>query len=278
MSNPFEDFLEEYGPVEEKTAGFVDSAKGFGRDFGSALGFGAATAGASAVIGSLGIAANKIYGAATKARDFKNMMSFNPDLQEHHDRDPRLFNQMFTSLRNMNPAYSKDPLVAGTYMRQMSESPLTAGGKLTDAIGNRDAFRTPLSRAVEEGMSGAKERLKHHMKADPHEALAERLRGMQLHQQIGKMEQEAKEQALQGAGVTFGRDPGREAMREVLQEIRQRQQAREDAPRYVPGLYGTDVKSPAEPPERMKGRGFSMGEKGEPYVRPVGSPDVYRRR
>ena len=172
MSNPFEDFLEEYGPAEEKTAGFADSAKGFGRDFGSALGFGAATAGASGVIAGIGVAAGKIYNAATKARDFRNMMSFNPDLQEHHDRDPRMFNQMFTSLRNMNPSYSKDPLVAGTYMRQMVESPLTAGGKLTDAIGNRDAFRSPFSKAVEEGMSGAKERLKYQMKQEEPDPLA----------------------------------------------------------------------------------------------------------
>ena len=67
-----------------------------------------------------------------------------------------MFNQMFTSLRSMNPAYSKDPLIAGTYMRQMVDSPMTAGGKLTETLGTRDKFPSTLGRAAEEGMGTAK--------------------------------------------------------------------------------------------------------------------------
>jgi hypothetical protein len=93
--------------------------------------------------------------AATKQRDFRRMLSFNPDLQEHHERDPRMFNQMYSSLRTMNPGFAKDPLVAGTYMRRMSESPLTAGGVLTDAVGSRDKLPMLMQRATDKGMDAA---------------------------------------------------------------------------------------------------------------------------
>lgn len=152
--NPFEEFLEEYVPEpQEKTA------LNWGQ-MADTAGTAAVSGGTMALMGvgltGVGLAASKIYGAATKARDFRNMMEYNPDLQEHHQRDPRMFNQMFTSLRNMNPAYSKDPLVAGTYMRQMSDNPLTAGGKLTEAVGSRDKFRSPFDPAIEAGMGTAR--------------------------------------------------------------------------------------------------------------------------
>ena len=210
MSNPFEDFVSEYGQVEEKTAGFGSAVKGFGRDFGSALGYGAATAAATSAIAGVGVAAKKIYDAATKTRDFKNMMSFNPDLQEHHERDPRMFNQMFTSLRTMNPAYSKDPLIAGTYMRQMVDSPLSAGGKLTDALGTRDKFRGALDRSIEEGMGASRDRFKKIMNAPPDDndesALFQQKRNMQEH---GFREY--------GRGFAEGQEAGRKGPKHVVQ-------------------------------------------------------------
>ena len=152
MSNPLNEFLEEYGQPEKTAFDWGRAASGAG----NAAISGAAVTGMSAVIGGGAVAATKIFNAATKARDFRNMMQYNPDLQEHHDRDPRMFNQMFTSLRSMNPAYSKDPLIAGTYMRQMVDSPMTAGGKLTETLGTRDKFPSTLGRAAEEGMGTAK--------------------------------------------------------------------------------------------------------------------------
>lgn len=153
MSNPLEDFAEEYLPVpREKSAAFGVQ---FGKDMLASMQHGAGLAAATATIGLAGMAANKVYGAATKSRDFRNMMSFNPDLQEHHDRDPRRFNQMYTSLRSMNSTFGKDPLVAGTYLRRMVENPLTAGGILTESAGDRK-FPDPLANIFEAGQSGAK--------------------------------------------------------------------------------------------------------------------------
>lgn len=148
MSNPFEDFVEEYLPEQEKTAFIGAASKELGR--GVATGLGAAAA--AGAIGTVGMAASKLYGAATKSRDFRAMLSFNPDLHEHHERDPRMFNQMYSSLRSMNPNFGKDPIVAGTYMRRMVENPMTAGGILTESVPAREKFRSPLSSALDTGM------------------------------------------------------------------------------------------------------------------------------
>lgn len=151
MSNPFDEFVQEFLPAGEKVAfGFGEAARGMAH--GVAGGVGAA--GAAAIVGVAGIAAGKVYQAATKSRDFRGMLAYNQDLQEHHDRDPRVFNQMFSSLRSMNPEYSGDPIVAGSYMRRMLESPHTAGGILTESLSTRDKFY-PFHTALEEGMSSA---------------------------------------------------------------------------------------------------------------------------
>ncbi len=149
MSNPLEDFLEEYGEKKASKEDYLGS-------LGSGILHGLGGMAAAGVVGGVGAAASKIYRAATKARDFRSMLDFNQDLQEHHERDPRLFNQMFTSLRTMNPTFSSDPLVAGTYMRRMLESPSTAGGILTEAVGTREKFHGPFSQAVDAGMSAAR--------------------------------------------------------------------------------------------------------------------------
>lgn len=152
MSDPLNDFLSEFGP-KEKTA---LAPSPWGHASKGALGAlgGAAV---SAALGGAAMAASHIYDAATKSRDFRNMLSYNQDLVEHHERDPRMFNQMFTSLRDMNPTFSKDPLVAGTYMRRMVEGQHggSTGGILAESAGSRDAFPTHMSRALEHGMSGA---------------------------------------------------------------------------------------------------------------------------
>jgi hypothetical protein len=95
-----------------------------------------------------------------------------------------MFNQMYSSLRRMNPAYARDPLVAGTYMRQMLDSPLSAGGLLTQTVSTRDKFPGLMQPAVEtaqrtmgktmergpedkEMQELQKEKLKHEMREDP---------------------------------------------------------------------------------------------------------------
>ena len=109
--NPIEAYL------QEKRAGFGgDFVGGLGRPFGGGAGFastlgsglsGAAAMGlAGATIAATGKGVQKLYDAATKSRDFKNMLEANPDLAEHHAENPQRFNQMFSTLRTFNPAFT----------------------------------------------------------------------------------------------------------------------------------------------------------------------------
>jgi hypothetical protein len=119
---------------EEKTAGLMDllgKAKEPALNAAAgAAGLGAAGAGVAAV--SFG--AQKLYDAITKRRDFRLMLEHNPDLHEHLERDPKFFNQAYSSLRSVNPQFSKEPLIAGNYMRQMMDAPMSAGGKIELAL------------------------------------------------------------------------------------------------------------------------------------------------
>jgi len=138
MSNPLEEFFEDYG--KEKEAAFSwqsmrEGAASAGGTFGNALLTGAATAGAAALIGGGVAAAGAIHDAATKNRDFRSMMDINTDLHDHHKQDPKMFNQMYTSLRNANPAFAKDPLIAASYMRKMLDSPAHSGAWIAEATG-----------------------------------------------------------------------------------------------------------------------------------------------
>ena len=141
MSNPLEEFLAEKHAAAQTSfpfmnGGFVDAVRRHGAKMPDMIGKGLVGAGASALVGGavLGgsIAAKKLFDAATKGRDFRKMMEFNPDLASEHEKDPKTFNQLFSSLRTINPSFSKDPIISGTYMRRMVGSP-AAGGVLTDA-------------------------------------------------------------------------------------------------------------------------------------------------
>lgn len=85
----------------------------------------------------LGMAALKIYRAVRKREDFRQMMAHNPELKEFHEQDPVKFNQHYNSLRSLVPAYAEDPIIAGSYMRQMSLSPESAGAALREAMESR---------------------------------------------------------------------------------------------------------------------------------------------
>lgn len=150
MTTPIDEFLEEFGPApQEKQANIREQ---FGKAMISGLGAGAATA----AIGAGAVAAKALMNAATKSRSFRQMLEHNQDLVEHHQADPKRFNQMFTSLHTMNPAFAKDPIVAGTYMRQMVESPMNAGGILAQTVGSRDAFPSILDRSADDASSVAR--------------------------------------------------------------------------------------------------------------------------
>lgn len=97
-----------------------------------------ATVGA-AFAGGLGVQKGvaKVYRAITKKRDFDHMMQSNPDLEEYRAQNPSQFNQHYTSLRRMNPEFASEPTVAGTYMRQMSMNPGSAGKVIVESLRGR---------------------------------------------------------------------------------------------------------------------------------------------
>lgn len=150
--NPVEEYL------SEKTAGFgrnfanevVNAVRpgNLGQLAGRGLvNAGAAAAGAGAVaLGTHG--AQVLYDAATKARDFRSMLEQNPDLAQKQQEEPKLVNQMFSTLRTFNPAFTRDPVVAGSYVRQMVENPMHAGGIAVEALQYRDKTKNQLGDQV----------------------------------------------------------------------------------------------------------------------------------
>ncbi len=145
-------------PVEEY---FEEKTAGFGRSFmnevgnavrpgnlGAAAGRGVvnagfAAAGAGAVAGAA-VGAQKLYDAATKARDFRAMLEADPRLAQMHQEDPRRVNQMFSTLRTFNPGFTRDPIVASHYVLQMAESPGIAGSVAVGTLDYRDKAKNPL--------------------------------------------------------------------------------------------------------------------------------------
>lgn len=134
MTNPVDEYLE--SADRSKTAGWLGDAGTAGKQVFTGANVGGHLAGA-ALAGGLGYvlprATDKIYRAITKTRDFRSMMEANPDLQKDHDTDPALFNRHFTSLRNMAPEFTADPVIAGTYMRRLSANPSGAGTMILEA-------------------------------------------------------------------------------------------------------------------------------------------------
>ena len=144
MSNPLDEFLEDHGPAQTEKQAF--NPDDFGKAMVGGLGAGAATA----VIGAGAMGAKALFNAATKSRNFRKMLEHTPDLHDHHQADPKRFNQMYSSLHTMNPNFAKDPIVAGTYMRQMVENPLTAGGILTQTVSHRASFPSLMDNSAED--------------------------------------------------------------------------------------------------------------------------------
>ena len=109
------------------------------RDFASGVGQatanGAIAAISTAAVTATAVGARKVYQALTRERDFRNMMGANPHLQEYHDQDPKRFNLVYNSLRSMNPEFSADPIIAGSYMARASMAPAQAGTMLGTELG-----------------------------------------------------------------------------------------------------------------------------------------------
>jgi hypothetical protein len=132
MSNPLEDYLATKPKTKTAFLGMSGSSIKNGITMGAEEAIGKGVVGLAAT--GIGIAALKTMRALGKARDFKNMMALNPDLVEYHDQNPAQFNAHYNSLRAMAPAYGQDPVISGTLMRQMNNSPMHAGGVLMSAL------------------------------------------------------------------------------------------------------------------------------------------------
>lgn len=136
--------LDEYFMTKEAFGlGGVGSAiKGaLGSDVGKGL---AVTVGSAALLAGAVPAAQKIWGAVTRQRDFKEMMSTNPDLVETQREDPRFFNSAYNSLRRVNPTLGRDPIIAGSYMKKMMANRDAAGLILAGSVKSPEAgFQSP---------------------------------------------------------------------------------------------------------------------------------------
>jgi hypothetical protein len=137
--NPAEEYL-----LQKKAFNFnsmAAKAKPYAGRAAESVGMGVATGVGGAAFAGLALAAGKLFDAATKTRDFNNMLEANPDLHEVHQADPVSFNRMFTSFRTMAPEITREPVTAGAYMRKamVEQSPETAGFLPLDAAerGNR---------------------------------------------------------------------------------------------------------------------------------------------
>lgn len=141
--------------ISEKTANFMDAVKQLGGAAGQAFGAAAATG----AVALTGVAVSKLYDAATKSRDFRAMLAANPELRDFAKENPNRANALFTSLRQLSPDFSKDPFVAGHYMRQMAHDPGREGGYLMQAAQDGGRFPEPvLETYLKGGLEGVKPR------------------------------------------------------------------------------------------------------------------------
>lgn len=153
--NPVEEYFQEKTAVsfgaglQAGLRGNHVSAGQLGQRMGQGLvNTGIGAVGAGAVAGAA-FGAQKIYDAATKARDFRSMLEADPRLAQLHQEDPRRVNQMFSTLRTFNPSFTRDPIVASHYVLQMASDPVHAGSIATDVpLNSRDKMKNPLADRV----------------------------------------------------------------------------------------------------------------------------------
>jgi hypothetical protein len=134
--NPLKVYFEKkasFGQELGQAAGEAFSAKNMAK---GVVGAGAGALAAGAIAG-IGAGASALHDAITKSRDFKNMLAENEDVAKLHAEKPRELNRMFSTLRTFAPEFTRDPMVAGAYMRQMMDSPHGVGGFVSDALDSR---------------------------------------------------------------------------------------------------------------------------------------------
>jgi hypothetical protein len=118
---------------------------------GEMLGRSAVSGAAMAAGFGLVSAAAKAYTAMTKKRDYERMMEANPDLETARRSDIKTFIRHYNALRTMNPQFAAEPVVAGSYMRQMSAYPESAGKVVVEALQARRGIAPQLQVGVQRG-------------------------------------------------------------------------------------------------------------------------------
>jgi len=117
MANAVDDFLKEAGFLSDLGRGLMgEGGKGFGHAVGQnllgagiAVGVGAASTGAYSAF-------KKIMDYRASPRDYQAMMSAHPSLKKKPARQVQM---LYNSLRTTAPDMAKDPLIAGSFIRNM---------------------------------------------------------------------------------------------------------------------------------------------------------------
>jgi hypothetical protein len=160
MGNPVDDFLAAKDEIEgvEKDAGFFGSMRGeiargggLGGTVGRYLPAAAVSLGVAAAAGGIGRAFNAIRNRLTKQRDYKNMLSANPHLAKE---DASKVQMLYNSLRSMSPSMSRDPLIAGSFVRSSLELSPESGPAVPPATAQMLAkTQESLSKAKSKGLA-----------------------------------------------------------------------------------------------------------------------------
>jgi hypothetical protein len=150
-----DDWCEEREKTAATTGWLARQGKGAGEllagnEVGKGLMSGALFAGGMGIASAVG----KTVRAITKKRDFDGMLEANPDLQDYRKSNPTQFNRHYSSFRSLNPRFAGDPVVAGSYMRQMSEYPATAGKTIVESLKDAPKDETRLTLPMPGGMGG----------------------------------------------------------------------------------------------------------------------------
>jgi hypothetical protein len=143
--NPLEEFL-----AEKSAESFLGK---HGPAFGNAFAQGAGAGVAAAALTGIAVGTSKIIDAATSKRDYRSMLAWHPDLQAHDQ--PQNVMQAFRTMRRFAPDMTKDPLVAGSFVRQMLASDFAGtSGMIPTMMSAQKNIITPVQDAFVSGASG----------------------------------------------------------------------------------------------------------------------------
>lgn len=185
-----------------KAAGPAGALSGFGRTVGQHIhGIGSDALGAArghigpaigigavgAAVGSLHDLAGSAWNAITKGRDFRSMLENDEDLQQRHAQNPKSVNNAFSMVRRFNPEFSKDPLVAAGFVRNILEhqdQPFLAAQALVQNRPQPSTFERTLPTFIQKGLEpqqnlGLQQRLQ-----DQRHRAEEALQGSQLRRNL----------------------------------------------------------------------------------------------